>query len=125
MRRVFYTSECIKALPIQTIGKIVGADSKFDSDSMCRVFVIRPRYIKLEVRMGYGMKCFVKIHLTSDRFCLTGTVSLRQTKKFMQSMMVEQIRLLNLRQSVMVPKRGKPSGGHKRSKKAFTILFST
>ena len=35
---------------------------------------------------------------------------------------MNQIRLLHLCQSATTSKRGKPGGGHKRSKKAFTII---
>gem|GEM_PF-6497936 len=43
----------------------------------------------------------------------------------MRKKMSSQITLLNLRQFVTASKRGKSSGGYKRSKKAFTILFPT
>lgn len=46
-------------------------------------------------------------------------------KDFMQKKTFNQIELLHLCQSATAPKRGKSSGGHKRSKKAFTILFPT
>ena len=45
--------------------------------------------------------------------------------KIQEKKVMNQIRLLHLCQSATTSKRGKPGGGYKRSKKAFTILFPT